>query len=196
MSTQQTSTKPSALGNVYAKALIALAQEQGKAESVAQEVTALLGVVAGSRDLQNLFASPALRKEDREAIVRRVFAGQVSDLVLRFLLVVAGKGRLAQLGEILASVQSGFAHLRGEVDVLATVPAALDSAATDALRAEIGRALGKTVVLTTKVEPKIIGGMTLRVGDQLIDASVATRLKKLNGRLAEAGRAYAKTAVV
>jgi F0F1-type ATP synthase delta subunit len=63
------------------------------------------------------------------------------------------------------------------------------------LRAEIGQTLGKTVVLTTKVNPAILGGITLRVGDQLIDASVATRLKKMNARLADAGRAYAKTAV-
>ncbi len=188
--------KPSALGNVYAKALIELAGEQGQLEVVAQEAAALEEVVAASADLRNLFANPALAKANRDDAMRRIFDGRVSPLVLRFLLVVSAHGRLAQLGEILASVQQAIAHLRGEVDVLVTVPAALDAAASAALRTEIAKALGKQVNLACKTDPAILGGMTLRVGDQLIDASVSTRLRKMRASLTRAANTHAKAAAV
>lgn len=188
-------SQPTILGQVYAKALLELAAAQGQTDAVATETAALLALVDADAQLGALLSNPKFGKAEQSALVLRVFKGRVSDLTLRFLQVVAAKGRLAQLGEILASVQSAIAHLRGEIDVLATVPAALDAAATDKLRAEIAKSLGKSVVLATKVDPAILGGITLRIGDQLIDASVATRLKKMNVRLADAGRAYAKTAV-
>lgn len=187
-------SQPTALGQVYAKALLELAAAQGQTDAVAAETAALLALVDADAQLGALLANPKFGKAEQSALVLRVFKGRVGDLTLRFLQVVAAKGRLAQLGEILASVQSAIAHLRGEIDVTATVPAALDAAATDKLRAEIAAALGKSVVLATKVDPSILGGITLRIGDQLIDASVATRLKKMNARLADAGRAYAKVA--
>ncbi len=187
---------PSALGNVYAKALIALAGEQSQLETVAQEASALEQVVADSADLRNLFANPALAKANREAAMRRIFEAQVSPLMLRFLLVVSEHGRLGQLGEILASVQRQLAHLRGEIDVLATVPAALDASATAALQVQIAAALGKKVNLTCNTDAGILGGMTLRVGDQLIDASVVTRLRKMRAELTRVANNHAKAAAV
>ncbi len=188
--------QPTALGNVYAKALIELAGEKGQIDGLAQEAAALESVVAASADLRNLFSNPALAKANREAAMRRIFEAQVSPLMLRFLLVVSAHGRLAQLGEILASVQQQLAHLRGEVDVLATVPAALDAAAEGALRAQIAAALGKQVNLACKTDAGILGGMTLRVGDQLIDASVVTRLRKMRAELTRAANNHAKAAAL
>lgn len=188
--------QPTALGNVYAKALIELAGEKGQIDGLAQEAAALESVVAASADLRNLFANPALAKAGREAAMRRIFEAQVSPLMLRFLLVVSEHGRLPQLGEILASAQQQLARLRGEIDVLATVPAALDGAAEDALRAQIAAALGKQVNLACKVDAAILGGMTLRVGDQLIDASVVTRLRKMRAQLTRAASNHAKAAAL
>lgn len=185
--------QPSAVGAPYAKALLALAE--GQHAAVAEEVDGLLALLAGSPDLRGVLASPAISTAEREAFLRRLFTGRVSDLVLRFLLVVNAKGRAADLGTVLASCAKAFAHAKGEVDVTATLPAEPDAGAAAALKGQIAAAIGKQVHLTVKADPRIIGGLALRVGDTLIDASVSSRLAKLRGRLDEAGREYARKAV-
>ena len=181
---------PSAIGAPYAKALLALAE--GQTAAIAEEAGALLELLVQSADLRTILTSPAISKAERDAFIRRVFGGKVSDLILRFLLVLNAKGRAPDMGTILATCVKAFAHAHGEVDVTATLPAAADAAMTEALKTQITAALKKKVHLSVKADPSILGGLTLRIGDALIDASVATKLAKLKGRLDEAGREYAR----
>jgi F-type H+-transporting ATPase subunit delta len=178
---------------VYAQALLEMADEKGALDETASEVEQLQELLASQPDLTALMSTPALGAAERRELIERVFKGRVSDTTYKFLQVVNDKGRLAALPGILASFEDLLDQRRGIVEVDAYVAQRLDPAEAEQVARRIGAALRKEVVLHQYVNPDLIGGLVLRVGDQLIDGSVATQLKLMRQRLIEAGRNRART---
>ena len=186
--------KTDAVSRVYAEALVGLAEKNNELDELAEEVAALQQMAADSAELNKLFTSPVIGAADRTALVQRLFEGKTSDNLYKFIQVVNRKGRLAALPGICGAVAQIVAAKRGQIDVQATVAQPLDDASAARVAQELGQTLGKTVNLHQTVDQSILGGMKLRIGDRLIDASVATRLTRIQHKLAAAGRAQAQQA--
>jgi F-type H+-transporting ATPase subunit delta len=182
------------LGRIYGKALLELAQEQGVLAQVEADV-ALLRALLADGSLSQLIDSPVIPAADRQAALGRVLVGKVQPLTERFLSVLSQRNRLADLTAILAGFVAAADDAAGRVDAVATVPAALDAAAARDLAVGLSAAIGRTVSLSVRVDPAILGGLTLQVADQLIDASVAARLRGIRQRLQRAAYEHARTAV-
>jgi len=180
--------KTDTVGRVYAQALIELAQEQGQVDAVAQEVQDLMPLVSEGGELHRLLTNPAIGDTERGEIVKRVFAGKISPLLYKLLRVMGDKGRLGSLPQVAAGYLLAVAKERGQVEVQAFVATELDAAAAKQVADQIGQALGKTVSLTQKVDPSLIGGLKIKVGDRLIDASVASQLRNMKNKMIAAGR--------
>jgi F-type H+-transporting ATPase subunit delta len=176
----------------YAAALVEMAEESGAAVEIGAEVRQLAELLETQPQLRVLMASPALSSEDRRGMLQRVFQGRVSDTTYRFLQVLSGKNRLAQLPAVLDAYQSLLDERRGIVEVDAYVARPMDAAQKDQVARRVGEVLKREVVLHQYVNPELIGGLVLRVGDQLIDGSVSTQLKNLRQKLIEAGRTRAR----
>jgi len=179
-----------ALAQVYARSLFELADEAGgrdKIVEVAQELEQTCELARADRTFAGFLASPIINRAKRGAALRRIFHGNVTDLVLRFLLVLNDRGRLRHL----ETIDDAFDQLvheafdRVEVDVF--TPGPLDRGQTDALKQRIGAALGKEPVLYPYTDSGMIGGLKLRIGDQLVDGSVSSRLRRLRQGLISGG---------
>jgi F-type H+-transporting ATPase subunit delta len=179
-----------ALAQVYARSLYELADEAGgrdKIVEVAQELEQTCELARADRTFAGFLASPIINRARRGAALRRIFHGNVTDLVLRFLLVLNNRGRLSHL----ETIDDAFDQLvheafdRVEVDVF--TPGPLDRGQIDALKQRIGAALGKEPVLYTYTDRTMIGGLKLRIGDQLVDGSVSSRLRRLRQSLLSGG---------
>jgi F-type H+-transporting ATPase subunit delta len=180
--------------NVYALALIELAEAQNALTDIADEAADLRQLLADQPQLVGLLSSPAISVTQRAAGITRIFQGKCSDLLHQFLQTVNRKGRLAQLPAILAAVARLVQERRGLVEADAYVAQPLSDADLARVSARLGAALGgKHVVLRQHHDGGLIGGMRLRVGDQLIDASVATQLKRLQRNIVAAGREQYRT---
>ena len=180
--------KTDTVGRVYAEALLELAREQGVVDAVAEEVQQLLPVIAEGGELNRLLTNPAIGDNERGEIIQRVFAGKISPLLYKMMRVLGDKGRLGSLPQVAAGYLLAVAEERGQIDVQAYVATAMDAATAERVAAEIGKALGKTVSLNQKVDPSLIGGLKIKVGDQLIDASVASQLRNMKNKMIAAGR--------
>ena len=180
--------KTDRIGRVYAEALIELAREQGVVDSLADEVEHLLPLVSEGGELNRLLTNPAIGDSERSKIVERVFKGKVSDLLYKMMCVLSDKGRLGSLSQVAAGYLLAVSDARGHIDVQAFIASELDSDAAKKVADQIGQALGKTVTLTQKVDPSLIGGLKIKVGDQLIDASVASQLRSMKNKMIAAGR--------
>ena len=180
--------KTDAVGRVYAQALLELTGEQGSTDALADEVQQLLAVTAQGGELHQLFSNPAIGDQDRKQIVKKVFEGKVSDLLLRFLCVIADKGRLASLPSIFAGYLLAVAEQRGQVEVQAYVAAPLDAETARQVAAQIGAHLNKQVTLRQHVDESLIGGLKIKIGDKLIDASVASQLRTMKNKMIAAAR--------
>jgi len=184
--------KTDSVSRVYAQALLELAQAQDQADALAEEAGGLLELLAREPDLDVLLSSRALNSSQRSAVVEQLFKGKVSDVLYRFLQVVNRKDRLGALPGILSAYRVLVSEARGELDVDVFVAESLSDEAGRGVAASIGGAMGKQVQLRQHVDPELIGGLKVRVGDRLIDGSVATQLRIMRRKLVDAGRESAR----
>ena len=170
----------------YAKSLLDLGQEMGTLENVKQDMDLLATTVAGSRELRLLLRNPIVKHDKKLAILTAIFQGKVSDLTLKFFIILTQKNRENMLEYVAPEFVKQYNVLR-RVQVAEVTSAA---PLTPALRAEMERLVTKqtglaSVTLTEKVDAELIGGFVLRIGDQQIDDSVRTNLRRLRTSLQE-----------
>lgn len=184
--TMQTDT----LATIYARSLYELAEESGGRDMVlelADELEQVIELLASEHSLDALFSSPVIDTDRRSTTIRTIFELRVTDLLLRFMLILNANGRLGHLGLIQVAydqlVQDAFGRI--EVDVITASP--IDEATLARIGERIKAAMGKDPVLHPSTSPAIIGGIQLRIGDELLDGSVATKLRKMGTNLREKG---------
>ncbi len=178
----------------YAQALLSLAEEAGQLDAIAEEIAAVAQLMRTHAQLSRLLSSPLIGTRERGGSIERLFKGRVSDVFHRFLQVLNRKGRLGELPGIASAFATLLQQKRGIVEVDAYVAAPLDAAAQARVTEGLGQALGKTVLLQQHVDDTLIGGLKVRVEDQLIDATVATQLRLIRDKLIAAGRAKSRAA--
>ncbi len=181
---------------IYAQALLEMAQGANALDDVADEVAQLRAMLDESADLARLLASQILTIEERAGSLEQIFKGRVHDLVYRFLLVVNDKQRTAQLGDILDAFKLLLDQKRDLIEVDAFVAEELLEGDADEVATAVGAAIGKHVTLRQHVQPHLLGGLKLRIGDQLLDGSVLAQLKIIKRRLIERGREAAQGAEI
>jgi F-type H+-transporting ATPase subunit delta len=183
---------PDALAKVYAKSLFELAHKEGgqsNTESVLGELEDILEIARNDASFSELLASRLIDNDKRDASLMRIFSNKVSPLTLNFLRQLNRKGRLGNLPAITAAldgfVQDQFGRI--EVDVFTATP--INSSELGSVKNRISDALGKGVILHPYTDSSMLGGIKLRLGDQLIDASVQAELRKMRDNLVNKGAA-------
>ncbi|MBX3389022.1 MAG: ATP synthase F1 subunit delta [Phycisphaeraceae bacterium] len=178
--------KPDALANTYAKSLYAEAFAAGgreRVEALQGQLEDLLEMTRNDKTFNEFLASRVIPTAEREEALKKILGGRIDELLLRFLLVVNRKDRLGHIVPIAAAydqvVQQQFGRV--EVDVITATP--IDQGQLGGVKSRLGSALGKEVVVHAYTEPAMIGGVKFRIGDQLIDASVQTSLRKIRDQL-------------
>ena len=172
------------LAYVYARSLFELAQDAGGLDKVGEVLDEMQGIVELSRSdaaFREFLASPIIGLEPRQRALKSIFDGRISDLVLRFLLVTNSKGRLGHIDQIAGAFDALVqeAHGRVEVDVITASEAEASPELLEAVKTRVQSVLGKEPVLHHYADPAMIGGIKMRIGDQLVDGSVATRLRRM-----------------
>ena len=192
MATEQTD----AVSRVYAQALLGLAKQNNDLDGLSEEVAGLGQLLDDNGDLRKLVSSPVIADAKRRDMLQRLFEGKTSDTLYKFIQILSRKGRLSALPGVCQAFAGLVATERGQIDVEAIVAQELDAETAERVARELGESMNKTVNLQQTVDESLIGGMRLRIGDRLIDASVATRLKNAANRLAAVGREKARTTLI
>lgn len=175
------------VGARYARALIDLAAEQRALETVEADLAFLKRALAESRELRTLIASPKFTFEDKGRGVRAVAerAG-VSPLTLKFVGLLAQNRRASQLGDVIAAFERLAAERRGLIAAKVTTAAPMTKAQERSLAEALRAALGRDPQVETSVDPTLLGGLRVRVGSRLYDASLKTKLDSLKFALKRA----------
>jgi F-type H+-transporting ATPase subunit delta len=171
----------------YAQALFDLASEQGQSAAVEEHVRTLRGLIAASPDLKRLLASPVISAEDQVRAIAAVLARMQIDGLAANLVKLAAKNRRAfVVPDMLKAYALLAAKSRGEKVAVVTSAEPLSAAQTAALTEALAAKAGGTVTLETHVDPSLIGGLVVKLGSQMIDTSVRTRLAALRQAMKEA----------
>lgn len=185
-------SQPDALSKTYASSFFQLVHDKGGRELVEEalgELEDLLELARADAHFNEFLASRLVPKKARANSLRAIFEGKVHELTLSFLLLLNDNERLVILPAIVAALDAKVQSLFGrvEVDVFTAEPIAVDT--LNDIRQRLGEVLAKEVVVHPYTDGAMIGGVKLRLGDRLIDASVATQLRKFRERLSEFGSA-------
>ena len=164
----------------YAAALFDLADERHELDTVARDLRELRGMLQGSGDLMRLLRSPVLtRDEQGKAIAAVAESAGLSPLTRDFLEVVARNRRLFAVPDMIEAYLRNLAERRGEVTAVVTVAQPLNEARQAALTEQLRRAVGARVAVDVRVDPALLGGMIVKVGSRMVDASLSSRLQRL-----------------
>ena len=170
----------------YAKSLLDLALEQGQLKQVHEDITLVAGTCADSPELRVLLKSPVMRSDKKQQVLHKAFTGRIGRIVFTFITVLVRKGREPLLHQIAAAFEE--LHREHEGVVICTVTSAVelsDEEHEKVLAITRPRFPGKTIRLETRIDPSIIGGGIIRVGDLQWDASVRNKLHLIRRKLAE-----------
>ncbi len=171
------------LARVYAEALLALAQQENAADDIAGELhTVAVEVIGRNPAVAAFLDNPAITAKTKLPVLGAAFGG-ASDLFKKFLDVLTRNNRLGLMRDIHAAFQSIRDRQAGRVRVLVRSAAALTEQQTGELKATLAGNLNKEPILNVRVEPELLGGLVVQVGDRVYDTSVRTRLDTLRNTL-------------
>ncbi|MCH7628646.1 MAG: F0F1 ATP synthase subunit delta [Proteobacteria bacterium] len=168
------------LAGRYASALYELANERGFVAAVEADLEKLAAAIRESDDLAALIRNPQISRDDAARAVDAV-AGLLglSPLTKNFLGVIAQNRRLSALPGIVRAFVTIAAAMRGEVTAEVTTAHPLDDSQLAALTEKLAAREGATVKIKASVDPEILGGLVVKIGSQMIDSSIRTRLNSL-----------------
>ena len=173
-------TIQASLGGRYATALFDLARQQGQLTAVESSLKTVSTAMGESADLSALVKSPLVGRDDAaRAIAALVPVLGLDPLTANFLGVLAQNRRLGDLPAIIRAFRELAARSRGETNAEVVSAHPLDDAQVDALKQQLRHRVGREVAIDLKVDPTLLGGLVVKIGSQMIDSSIKTRLNTL-----------------
>lgn len=167
----------------YAKSLLDLAKERGELETLNKDMKLLAHVCEISHDLRVLLHSPIINGDKKLSILKRVFAGKVSELSMSFFDIITRKGREGNLDGIALEFIRLYKEHMGIQTAIVTSAIGLDEQLRNNVYRLIKESLKSEIELIEKVDKSLIGGFVLRVGDKQYDASISKELRQMRQEL-------------
>jgi F-type H+-transporting ATPase subunit delta len=174
------------LAKVYAEALLAAAIRQNAIDATGDELSHFVSdVLDPAPEIESFLASPVVGKKSKTAAIDAALPGRASDLVRGLFAVLARNGRLNLLRGIAAAYRLLLDDRAGRIRVKVTSAMDLSDTQRSALSSTLSDILKQQPILAVRVDPDLLGGMVVQIGDRVIDTSVRTRLQSLRTLLLE-----------
>lgn len=172
------------LAQVYARSLFAVAREQDKIDVLREQLGQFADALTEHRDLQVFFFSPYFSSAEKQQALGRSLQGAEQALE-NFLALLIENHRMPVIFRIRSAYERLWEQENKTLPVEITSATPLDPQTTEGLGVTIAERAGRKVKLATRVDPEIIGGIVIRVGNSILDASIRTRLEQLRRQVAQ-----------
>ncbi len=167
----------------YAKALFEAAQEQGVSAQVQTDLQSVVGIIAGNSDFEKLLQHPNIDSSVKVNLVKEAFAGKVSELVFNTLQLLITRRRESLLEDLLGYYSTIANDALGQANAKVSSPYALSDKEEKAISEQFGKLTGKKIAVETIIDPSLLGGIQVRIGDRLYDGSFSGKLARLQKTL-------------
>ncbi len=172
------------LAKRYAKALVEIGQANDALDKYGSDLTALSGIIAESRDFREVLESPVFTKDDKKRIARDILNKIGADpMVINFVNVLIDRKRINQLDGVETAYRSRVDEIRGITRGEVISAESLEESDLGRVTEALSKISGKKVLVTSKVDPFLIGGLVARVGDMVFDGTIRTQLNQLKESL-------------
>jgi F-type H+-transporting ATPase subunit delta len=178
----------SEIAEPYAQALLSLARDNELLDRISEDVNALLNLAAESEDLRTCLTNPIFKPEDKKAILKQVVGDQLHPYTQNFLMILIDRGRIPFYEAIFKQFQALVRQLNQTVLAEVTSAVPLSEEQQESIRQRVvGMTQARQVELDIKIDPNLLGGVIIKVGSQIIDASLRGQLRRIGTRLTSAG---------
>ena len=178
---------PASVARRYARALFSLGLEEGRFEQYADELEATVRALQESREAGALVRNPGYTQGQRHAAVSAVASAlKLSPLVISFLHLLVDRQRVADLAGVARAYRGMVDQQVGRVRATVTAAAPLSDEEVQRLQKALASITGRTVVLESKTDPSLIGGVVTQLGATMLDGSLRTQLERMRGELKRA----------
>ena len=173
------------ISRVYSEALFEVAKDKGKLDEIREQLGEVADAVAEDRDLQVFFFSPYFSSSEKRDGISKAISGAEPELT-NFLELLAEKHRMPAIFRIRSRFDELWAEANRRLEVTLTSAIGLDPQIVERVGSEVERQTERTIDLSSEVDPEILGGIVLRVGNMVLDASLRSRLERLRREVAAA----------
>ena len=169
----------------YALSLYEAARDEDKVSEILDQFAVIAEAIREAPDFLKMLQAPAIALEDKKKVLQDAFSGKADPYLLNFLMLITEKRRVGGLLEMQEAYKQHYYEEHGIIEVIATTAVPMDGALTDQLIAKLRKITSKEVILRKKVDPSILGGIVIKLGNDQIDTSVKTRLAELTQKMTQ-----------
>ena len=177
--TEHITTDQQQLGEVYAKALLAVGEKSGSTEALIVELKEVSETVKSLPKLSDALAAPQVSVDEKVTLVHKAFTGKTTPAMLNFLQVIVRKGRFDCLPAVAVAAKQMYDQQSGKIQATLVTAEEVDDSTQADIAKKLSEKLGKEVELERTVDPSIIGGVVVRIGDTVYDSSIAGQLEQV-----------------
>lgn len=168
-----------AVGSRYAGALFGIAERDGIVDKLELELDTIRDTIMSSRDLQKVMYYSQVNPDEKKAILKDIFKDKISGITFNFLFLLIDRQREAFLDSIVSTFKEMANQFRNTEQVLVTSAVELNENEKTELEKILGKLTGKKVQSSYSVDPLLIGGVVVRIGDRVIDGSIRNKLSSV-----------------
>jgi F-type H+-transporting ATPase subunit delta len=169
----------SAVSKRYARALFDVVSENQTVDITETELVNIARIVEQNEELRQLLTHPKITLQDKKQMMNELFGGNVSETTMNFVNLILDRGREEDLADIMKDFTEFANEARGIVDAVVTTAKPLTEEEINKVAEQFGQKVNKTLRVTTEVDPSIVGGIIVRIGDRLYDGSIKGKLNRL-----------------
>ncbi len=174
------------LAEKYARAIFELATEEGLVDTIGRDLRMVSDTIGEQKDLSVFFRHPLVQRTAKKEVVEKIFGKEIHALAARFLQYLIDKRRetiLDEIADVYIKLTYEVKNIT-EAEVVSAMP--LTAEQEKKLAEALARRTGKTILLKKRIDKSLLGGMGVRIGDQLLDGSVKRQLSELKSALLRA----------
>ena len=167
----------------YAKALFEAAQEKGSSEQVKEDLKAVVDIIGADQDFEKLLQHPNIDSSVKIGLIKAAFSGKISELVFNTLQLLVERRRESLLSALLGYYTAIANDASGQANAIVSSPYALSEQEEQAISEQFGKLTGKKIAVESIIDPSLLGGIQVRIGDRLFDGSFSGKLARLQKSL-------------
>lgn len=170
-------------GRRYAKALLELAKERGEVEPVLEDISFIRNTLEDSRELVLFLQSPIIKFDDKLAVIKELFFKHTQEVTQLFLKLLVRKNRINILDQITAAFIDSYNKYAGIIQIKVSAAYALSDEQRTKLQQQLEEKTGKKVEMEVEIDESLVGGLSVRIEDTVIDGTVKHQLRELEDQL-------------
>ncbi len=168
------------ISKTYGDALLEIANEEKKVDLLLEEVTAVMEILKDNPEFSKLMNNPRISVDEKQTVMSNVFEGRISKELMGFFSMIVNKGRYDHIDEILTYFQDEVKKIKGIGVAFVTTPLELSDAQKKSVEKKLLDTAGfKQMEMHYDIDPSLVGGMRIRIGDRVVDSSIHTKILKM-----------------